>query len=162
MPYFLARNRELCSLPCQQLLTIKDSLIYSSQQLSQCLNICLSFFSMSRSAASADVFQAIADPTRRALLASLRQGEQPVKQLAEPFDMSLPAISQHLSVLCGAGLVTQCKRGRQRFYRLQPEPLQQVSVWIADYEPFWQHKLDALSDYLSDYLEDQPCNTPSR
>ncbi len=106
---------------------------------------------MSRPAASADIFQAIADPTRRAILDQLRYGEQPVKQLAEPFDMSLPAISQHLQVLCEAGLVTQQRAGRQRIYRLNPEPLKQVSDWVADYEQFWSKKLDALSEYLEEY-----------
>jgi DNA-binding transcriptional ArsR family regulator len=105
---------------------------------------------MSRSVASADIFQAIADPTRRAILDRLRSGQQPVKQLAEPFDMSLPAISQHLQILCNAGLVNQQKLGRQRFYRLNPVPLQQVSEWIAHYEPFWQQKLDALGTYLEE------------
>ncbi|MCP6758304.1 MAG: metalloregulator ArsR/SmtB family transcription factor [Fischerella sp. CENA71] len=105
---------------------------------------------MSRPAASADVFVAIADPTRRALLDLLRTGEQPVKQLAEPFAMSLPAISQHLQVLCEAGLVQMRKAGRQRLYRLNPEPLKQISEWIADYEQFWQEKLDALGNYLEE------------
>jgi DNA-binding transcriptional ArsR family regulator len=105
---------------------------------------------MSRSAASADVFVAIADPTRRALLDRLRQGEQPVKELAEPFEMSLPAISQHLQVLSEVGLVSQRRAGRQRFYRVNPEPLKQVYDWIAHYEKFWQEKLDALGHYLED------------
>ena len=105
---------------------------------------------MSRLAASADVFAAIADPTRRAILDHLRTGEQPVKQLAEPFAMSLPAISQHLQVLCEAGLVQMRKAGRQRLYRLNPEPLKQVSDWIAHYEQFWQEKLDTLSNYLEE------------
>lgn len=105
---------------------------------------------MSRPAASADVFVAIADPTRRALLDRLRLGEQPVKQLAEPFAMSLPAISQHLQVLCEAGLVQMRKAGRQRLYRLNPEPLKQISDWITDYEQFWQDKLDALGNYLEE------------
>jgi DNA-binding transcriptional ArsR family regulator len=105
---------------------------------------------MSRPVASADVFQAIADPTRRAILDQLRLGEQPVKQLAEPFEMSLPAISQHLQILCNAGLVSQQKSGRQRLYRLNPIPLQQVSEWVAHYESFWQHKLDALGAYLEE------------
>ncbi|MEH2180654.1 ArsR/SmtB family transcription factor [Nostoc sp.] len=105
---------------------------------------------MSRPAASADVFVAIADPTRRALLDLLRNGEQPVKELAQPFAMSLPAISQHLQILCEAGLVQMRKAGRQRFYRLNPEPLKQISEWIADYEQFWQEKLDALGNYLEE------------
>lgn len=111
---------------------------------------------MSRPNASADVFQAIADPTRRALLDRLRNGKQPVKQLAEPFEMSLPAISQHLQVLCEVGLVSQQRVGRQRYYRLNPEPLKQVSDWIDHYEQFWQEKLDALSDYL----EKDSCSEP--
>lgn len=105
---------------------------------------------MSRQSASADVFQVIADPTRRAILDLLRTGEQPVKQLAEPFAMSLPAISQHLQILCEAELVEMRKSGRQRLYKLKPEGLKQVSSWIANYEEFWQEKLDALSDYLEE------------
>ncbi|MCC5653218.1 metalloregulator ArsR/SmtB family transcription factor [Nostoc sp. XA013] len=105
---------------------------------------------MSRPAANADVFVVIADPTRRALLDLLRMGEQPVKQLAEPFSMSLPAISQHLQILCEAGLVEMRKAGRQRLYRLNPEPLKQISDWLADYEQFWQEKLDALGNYLEE------------
>lgn len=105
---------------------------------------------MHRPAASADIFQAIADPTRRAILDRLRQGAQPVKQLAEPFDMSLSAISQHLQVLCDAGLITQHRSGRQRICRLNPEPLQQVSNWVADYEQFWKDKLDALGEFLEE------------
>ncbi|WP_341527116.1 metalloregulator ArsR/SmtB family transcription factor [Nostoc sp. UHCC 0302] len=105
---------------------------------------------MSRPAASADVFVAIADPTRRALLDSLRAGEQSVKQLAEPFAMSLPAISQHLQVLCEANLVQMRKAGRQRLYRLNSEPLKLVSDWVAYYEQFWQVKLDALGSYLEE------------
>lgn len=109
---------------------------------------------MSRPAASADIFVAIADPTRRALLDRLRDGEQAVKQLAEPFEMSMPAISQHLQVLCEAGLVEVRKVGRQRLYRLNPEPLKEVSEWVNPYEQFWQEKLDALGKYL----EENPCS----
>ena len=113
---------------------------------------------MSRPAANADIFQAIADPTRRAILDRLRDGEQPVKQIAEPFDMTLPAISQHLQVLCEAGLVSQQRVGRQRLYRLNPEPLKQVSDWVAHYEQFWQEKLDALGEYL----QKNSCSEQSR
>lgn len=105
---------------------------------------------MSRHAAGADIFVAIADPTRRALLDILRTGEQPVKQLAEPFAMSMPAISQHLQVLCEVGLVEMRKSGRQRLYRLNPEPLKQVSDWVAHYERFWDDKLDALGSFLEE------------
>ena len=105
---------------------------------------------MSRPTASTDIFQAIADPTRRALLDKLRAGEQPVKQLAEPFSMSLPTISQYLQILCEAGLVQVRKAGRKRLYRLNPEPLKEVSNWIINYEEFWQDKLDALGKYLEE------------
>ncbi len=105
---------------------------------------------MSRTAGSADVSTAIADPTRRAILDLSSQGEQPVKQIAKPFPMSLPANSQHLSVLCEAELVTQRREGRQRFYRLNPEPLKQVSDWVNHYEQFWPEKLDVLGNYLED------------
>jgi DNA-binding transcriptional ArsR family regulator len=107
---------------------------------------------MSRSIASADIFQAIADPTRRAILDRLQHGEQPVKQLAEPFAMSLPAISQHLQILSAAGLVIQHRQGRQRIYRLNPVSLKPVSDWVSQYEQFWTAKLDALGEYL----EEQP------
>lgn len=105
---------------------------------------------MSRPTASTDIFQAIADPTRRALLDKLRDGEQPVKRLAEPFKMSLPAISQHLQILCEVGLVEVRKAGRQRLYRLNPEPLKEIFDWITNYEEFWQEKLDALGKYLEE------------
>lgn len=97
-----------------------------------------------------DIFYAIADPTRRAILDRLRDGEQPVKQLAEPFAMSLPAISQHLQILYEAGLVTQRRLGRQRIYQLNSEPLQQVQNWVSHYEQFWQVKLDNLGEYLEE------------
>ena len=105
---------------------------------------------MSRTTGSADVFAAIADPTRRAILDRLSEGEQPVKVLAKPYSMSLPAISQHLKVLSAVGLVTQRKVGRERLYRLNPEPLKEVSEWVNHYEQFWQEKLDALGDYLEE------------
>jgi DNA-binding transcriptional ArsR family regulator len=107
---------------------------------------------MSRSTASTDIFQAIADPTRRAILDRLQHGEQPVKQLAEPFAMSLPAISQHLQILSAAGLVIQHRQGRQRIYRLNPAAIKPVSDWVSQYDRFWTAKLDALGEYL----EEQP------
>lgn len=107
---------------------------------------------MSRPSSRADIFYAIADPTRRALLDRLQQGEQSVTQLAQPFTMSLPAISQHLQVLCDVELVTQSRSGRQRFYRLNPQSLKPVSDWVSQYEQFWTRKLDALGEYL----EEQP------
>ena len=95
-----------------------------------------------------DVFRAISDPTRRALLDLLRTRDRSVTELAEPFHMTQPAISQHLRVLRHAGLVQPQQIGRQRVYRLNAKPLRQVRDWAARYERFWQQKLAALGDYL--------------
>lgn len=101
--------------------------------------------------AHSDVFQAIAHPARRAILDRLRAGEQPVLALAEPFDMSLPAISQQLRVLRRAGLVRERREGRQRLYRLNPAPLREVRDWMRHYETFWTRRLQALGDYLDSH-----------
>jgi len=103
---------------------------------------------MNRRNASADVFQAIAHPIRRKVLDVLSQGEQPVNRLAEEFDVSLPALSQQLKVLKEAGLVEEERRGRQRFYRLSPQSLQQVEDWLIPYKTFWVMKLAALGHHL--------------
>ncbi len=95
-----------------------------------------------------EIFQAIADPTRRALLDLLRAGERPVKSLVEHFPVSQPAISQHLRVLREARLVSERRVGRQRLYRLQGQALAQVADWLAHYEEFWQDKLAALGRHL--------------
>lgn len=96
----------------------------------------------------AEVFQAIADPTRRALLDLLLESERPVKSLVERFPISQPAISQHLRVLRKAGLVSERRAGRQRLYRLEGEALAQVADWLAHYEEFWKAKLAALGRHL--------------
>ncbi|HXZ29414.1 MAG TPA: metalloregulator ArsR/SmtB family transcription factor [Terriglobales bacterium] len=101
-----------------------------------------------RTARQAEIFQAIADPTRRALLDLLLESERPVKSLVERFHISQPAISQHLRVLRHAGLVSERRAGRQRFYRLQGEALAQVADWLAHYEEFWRTKLAALGQHL--------------
>ena len=101
--------------------------------------------------AHSDVFQAIAHPCRRAILDRLREGEQPVLALAEPFDMTLPAVSQQLRVLRRAGLVTERREGRQRVYRLNPEPLRDVRDWMRHYEKFWTRKLRDLGAYLDSH-----------
>lgn len=98
--------------------------------------------------AAADVFHAISDPTRRALLDLLAGKEQPVSALVERFEVSQPAISQHLRVLRGAGLVSERRQGRQRLYRLEPVPLRQAYDWLAHYERFWREKLLALGGHL--------------
>jgi DNA-binding transcriptional ArsR family regulator len=103
---------------------------------------------MSRALAHADIFRAIADPTRRAILDRLRAGPTPVNTLAGDFRHSRPAISKHLRVLKDARLVTETKVGRERLYRLQPVPLQQVASWIEGYRAFWLTKLTQLKQYL--------------
>lgn len=95
-----------------------------------------------------DVFYAVADPTRRALLDLLAQGEEPVGSLAESFAMSRPAISQHLAILLRTRLVRARRVGRERRYRLQPKPLEQIYDWVVLYERFWIRKLGALGEYL--------------
>jgi DNA-binding transcriptional ArsR family regulator len=98
----------------------------------------------------ADAFNAIAHPGRRHLLELLQTGEKPVKQLAETFAMSRPAVSQHLKVLLEAGLVTERRDGRQRLYKLEPQKLSEVHDWISQFEKFWSTKLDALGQFLED------------
>ncbi|RIK62401.1 MAG: transcriptional regulator [Planctomycetota bacterium] len=103
---------------------------------------------MSRVIAEASVFHAIADPTRRAILDLLRDGEQAVSSLLESFRFTQSALSQHLAVLRNAGLVLVRKAGRQRFYRLRARPLREVSEWVAYYDKFWNERLDNLGKYL--------------
>jgi DNA-binding transcriptional ArsR family regulator len=98
--------------------------------------------------AEADVFTAIAHPVRRQLLDLLIASDQPVKRLAESFDTSRPAISQHLRILLDAGLVAERRAGRERRYRLRPERLQEVEDWLRQYERFWRQRLGALGEYL--------------
>ena len=94
------------------------------------------------------MYAAIADPTRRRLLAMLREGELPVNRLAAAFDVSRPAISQHLRVLREAGVVAERRVGRERRYRLRAVALREVSRWVRQYERFWSNKLTKLGDYL--------------
>jgi DNA-binding transcriptional ArsR family regulator len=93
-------------------------------------------------------FRALADPTRRALLARLAKGEATVTELAKPFAISLPAISKHLRVLENAGLLARSREGRIHRCRLAPEPLASAAEWIAHYRRFWDTQLDALERYL--------------
>jgi len=95
-------------------------------------------------------FAALADPTRRAILARLAEGDVSVTELAQPFDMSLPAISKHLRVLERAGLLVQEKDGRIRRCHLVAEPLKRAAVWIARYREFWAEQFEALANYLDD------------
>lgn len=93
-------------------------------------------------------FAALADPTRRAILERLSFGDSSVSELAEPFDVSLPAISKQLRVLERAGLLTQEKDGRVRRCRLEAQPMKEAVEWIAQYRKFWEDKLDSLASYL--------------
>lgn len=105
---------------------------------------------MPRQPEPADVFTAIAAPVRRAILFQLAQKEAPVQQLAKSFDMTLPAVSQHLAVLKHVGLVKVKKQGQQRIYQLNPKPLKDVADWVQTYEKFWNNKLNALGVYLGE------------
>jgi len=95
-------------------------------------------------------FAALADPTRRAILARLASGEASVTQLAEPFAMSLPGISKHLKVLERAGLIVRSRDAQWRPCRLQAGPLKGASDWLEHYRGFWEHSLDRLEVYLKD------------
>jgi DNA-binding transcriptional ArsR family regulator len=93
-------------------------------------------------------FAALADPTRRAILARLTSGETTVTELAKPFDMSLPAVSKHLKVLERAGLISRGRDAQWRPCRLQAVPLKDVADWIERYRRFWEESLDRMDDYL--------------
>lgn len=93
-------------------------------------------------------FAALSDPTRRAILATLTQGQASVSDLAKPYRMSLPAVMKHLRVLERAGLVSQEKMGRVRRCRLAGQSLRQAADWLARYRIFWETQLDALGRYL--------------
>jgi DNA-binding transcriptional ArsR family regulator len=93
-------------------------------------------------------FAALADPTRRAILARLALGEASVTELAEPFDMSLPAISKHLKVLEQAGMIAQSREKQWRPRRLEPAPLKEAAEWLENYRRFWEQSFDRLDAYL--------------
>ena len=101
------------------------------------------------------VFSALADPTRRAIVARLAQGETSVKELAKPFKISGPAVTKHLKVLQSAGLIARSKRAQQRPCRLIPQPLQEANHWVEQYRRLWENRLDRLEDYLM-LLQDKP------
>lgn len=103
-------------------------------------------------------FGALADPTRRAILARLAEGEATVGELAKPFDISLPAISRHLKVLERAGLITRGRDAQWRPCRLDPEPLKDVAAWLDDYRRFWEESFDRLDEYLRELQQDQPAD----
>jgi len=101
-----------------------------------------------RPAPQSDVFLAIAHPTRRAILLTLKDGERAAGELAEPFQMTFGAISQHLRILEEAALVCVRREGRSRLYRLHPKPLRDVVEWVDEFAAYFSGRLDALGDYL--------------
>ena len=101
-------------------------------------------------------FAALADPTRRAILARLAKGEASVKDLAEPFDMSQPAISKHLRVLERAGLIEQGRRAQWRPRRLRAGPLRDVADWVGQYRRHWEESFERLDAYLREVQDTQP------
>jgi DNA-binding transcriptional ArsR family regulator len=95
----------------------------------------------------------LADPTRRAILARLATGEATVTELAEPFAMSLPAVSKHLKVLESAGLITRGRTAQWRPCRLEAAPLKQATDWLAEYRQFWENSFDRLDEHLRELQE---------
>lgn len=96
-----------------------------------------------------DTFAALANPTRRAILARLAEGEANVNELAEPFNMTLPAISKHIKVLERAGLVVRGQRAQYRPCSLDAAPLEEISTWAEQYRPVWEARFDRMNDYLT-------------
>ena len=99
---------------------------------------------------------ALADPTRRAILARLALGETSVTELAAPFDMSLPAVSKHLKVLENAGLISRGKEAQWRPCKLEAGPLRDVAAFLENYRQFWEQSLDRLDDYLQALQKGDP------
>jgi DNA-binding transcriptional ArsR family regulator len=99
---------------------------------------------------------ALADPTRRAIVARLARGEASVKELAEPFAMSLPAVSKHLKVLEKAGLISRGREAQWRPCRLEAEPLRDLAAWLENYRRFWDESLDRLDAYLKKLQQGDP------
>ena len=95
-------------------------------------------------------FAALADPTRRAILARLSLGETTVKELAEPFRMSPPAVTKHLKVLQRAGLISQSRQAQWRPCRLEAAPIREVAAWVENYRRFWEQSFDRLDEYLAE------------
>jgi DNA-binding transcriptional ArsR family regulator len=110
---------------------------------------------MNQADALSDVFGALADPTRRAILARLTDGDATVAELAAPFAVSQPAISRHLKVLEHAGLISRTRRATARLSHLEARPLREATVWLARYRQFWEESYDRLNALLAS-LGDEP------
>ena len=102
------------------------------------------------------VFQALSDPTRRAVLERLGAGSAPVSELAQPFSMALPSFLQHLDVLEKSGLVRSRKQGRVRTFEIAPQAMQGAEDWMAKQHALWRRRLDQLDDYLNETKEPKP------
>jgi DNA-binding transcriptional ArsR family regulator len=102
------------------------------------------------------VFGALADPTRRAILARLAEGDAPVAELAAPFSVSQPAISRHLKVLEQAGLISRSRRATARLSHLEAEPLREATEWLARYREYWDESYDRLDALLATLKDDHP------
>jgi DNA-binding transcriptional ArsR family regulator len=100
-------------------------------------------------------FAALADPTRRAILARLARGEASVTELAKPFDLSLPGISKHLKVLQRAGLITQSRNAQWRPCRLDGSRLKEAAEWVGDYRRFWDESFERLDEVLQDLIQEE-------
>ncbi len=109
-----------------------------------------------------ETFSALADPTRRAILARLALGETSVNELAEPFDMTLPAISKHLKVLEKAGLITRGREAQYRPARLEPQALMGIDEWLERYRKLWTERFDRLEDYLKELQSREKKNARKR
>jgi DNA-binding transcriptional ArsR family regulator len=109
-----------------------------------------------------ETFAALADPTRRAILARLASGEASVTELAEPFEMSMPAISKHLKVLERAGLIGRGREAQWRPCRLEAAPLKDVASWVEHYRRFWEQSFDRLEEYLRELKKKEKANARKR
>jgi DNA-binding transcriptional ArsR family regulator len=109
-----------------------------------------------------ETFQALADPTRRAILARLALGETSVNELAEPFDMSLPAVSKHLKVLERAGLISRSRDAQYRPCKLEMQSLKSVDAWLEEYRRLWEARFDRLDSYLQKLQRRTPKNQPPK
>ena len=99
-------------------------------------------------------FSALSDSTRRSIVSMLVDGEVPIKEIASPFEMSLPAVSKHIRVLEKAGLVVRRRQGRVNYCRLNAQPMRDVAKWLVFYQKFWDAKLDSLANFLEDDLNE--------
>ena len=107
-------------------------------------------------------FFALADPTRRGMLASLGLGDKSIGELAEPFDMSMPAISKHLKVLERAGLIARSRAAQWRPCHLEAKRLKEVSDWVNEYRRFWEQSFDRLDEYLRELQQKEKKHAPKR